>query len=328
LWKRQWAAGWFVLWFLVVLGPLLPLRDHVSEYYLTIPTIGLAMLGGWGLAEATRAGWGWRLLAVLVFVTYTWSNAAMARVATRYNFERGRLAKAIVLGVERVLELHPGKIVLLHGIDKDAFYAGVADYPFRLFRATDIYLTPESQKNIGLDLETYWGLALPQPALVKALRQERGVVYQLEGDQLRNVTRLYTAQLAPASSTLSSFVRLGQPLFSDQLGPEWYPIDQGFRWMPGKATVRLAPLGSVLVARGWVPEQVVQSHPEFTIRVGESTLVRQTLTSSGGFEVTAKIPDNFRSLPELLIQLECSKTWVPDGDGRQLCAAFDHIAIR
>ena len=32
------------------------LRHHVSDYYLTVPMIGLAMLGGWGVAVAWRAG--------------------------------------------------------------------------------------------------------------------------------------------------------------------------------------------------------------------------------------------------------------------------------
>src|SRR5258708_5044359 len=51
--RREWIAAFLPAWFLIVLAPLLPLRDHMSPEYLTIPLLGLAMLGGWALAS----GW-------------------------------------------------------------------------------------------------------------------------------------------------------------------------------------------------------------------------------------------------------------------------------
>jgi hypothetical protein len=40
--QRRKAALFFVGWFVILLMPVAPLRDHISEYYLTLPTIGLA----------------------------------------------------------------------------------------------------------------------------------------------------------------------------------------------------------------------------------------------------------------------------------------------
>jgi hypothetical protein len=43
--QRDWLPLFCLGWFLVVLLPVLPLRDHFTEYYVTVPAIGLSMLG-------------------------------------------------------------------------------------------------------------------------------------------------------------------------------------------------------------------------------------------------------------------------------------------
>ena len=42
--KRRTTVLFFLVWFLAALAPVLPLPDHHSDYYLTIPLIGLGML--------------------------------------------------------------------------------------------------------------------------------------------------------------------------------------------------------------------------------------------------------------------------------------------
>ena len=44
----EWAAAFLAAWFVIVLLPLLPLKNHFTEYYLTVPSIGLAILGSLG----------------------------------------------------------------------------------------------------------------------------------------------------------------------------------------------------------------------------------------------------------------------------------------
>ncbi len=53
---RKWAALFCLVWYLAILAPLVPLRDHITEYYPALPVIGLCWLGAWGFAEAWRAG--------------------------------------------------------------------------------------------------------------------------------------------------------------------------------------------------------------------------------------------------------------------------------
>ena len=62
---RERRTRWFcLLWFLVTIAPLLPLRDHVTEYYVYLPVIGLCWLGGWALARIPSGRPGLRRLAL------------------------------------------------------------------------------------------------------------------------------------------------------------------------------------------------------------------------------------------------------------------------
>ena len=43
----------FLWWFVALIGPVLPLRDHLTEYYVMLPLIGVCWLAG----QAVVAGW-------------------------------------------------------------------------------------------------------------------------------------------------------------------------------------------------------------------------------------------------------------------------------
>ena len=54
VWKsrtRDWVGIFGIAWFVIVLCPYLPLSAHQEDYYLAVPVIGLAMLGGWAIAR-------------------------------------------------------------------------------------------------------------------------------------------------------------------------------------------------------------------------------------------------------------------------------------
>jgi len=60
IWKslrREWLAAFLLFWFLSALAPVLPLREHIVDYYLTIPVLGLAFLGAWMFVSAWRGSW-------------------------------------------------------------------------------------------------------------------------------------------------------------------------------------------------------------------------------------------------------------------------------
>ena len=50
------VALFCLAWYLALLAPVLPLRDHQTEYYVFLPVIGLCWLGGWAAVSGWRAG--------------------------------------------------------------------------------------------------------------------------------------------------------------------------------------------------------------------------------------------------------------------------------
>ena len=88
LWRVR--AAWLgIAWFVIPLAPFLPLRDHVMDYYLAVPAIGLGMLGGWGVAAAWRSGIPAKAAALLAIGLYLGfslpASHAVDRKSTRLN---------------------------------------------------------------------------------------------------------------------------------------------------------------------------------------------------------------------------------------------------
>ena len=54
--------------------PYLPAREHRSDYYLVIPTLGLAMLGGWAVVLAMKAATVYRVAAIMCLGLFLWAR--------------------------------------------------------------------------------------------------------------------------------------------------------------------------------------------------------------------------------------------------------------
>ena len=147
--RRDFLPLFFLCWFLISIAPLLPFADHLTEYYPYVPTIGLAMMGGWAFALGWRKPTAWRVLACLAAACYVTAAAPEARYICRWQWERSQAVKSLVLGVVRAHELHPGKAILLDGVNDSLFWNGVHDRPFRgLYDIQHVYLTPGTEKNV------------------------------------------------------------------------------------------------------------------------------------------------------------------------------------
>lgn len=334
--QKQWLAGFLILWFLILVAPVLPLRDHFSDYYLTLPTIGLSMLGGWALAAAWKAAWGWRLLGTMLAGLYLATSLPVGRAAVAWSFQRSNATRNLVLGVARAHELHPGKIILLNGVGSDLFWSAVRDRPFRLIGVPDVYLTPGSEDGI----QARWKLAdlgeyvLPPRAALRALSENRAVVYDASGARLRNITKRYKAT-APAlrEPELARRVDVGQPLFADQLGPGWYEAEGGHRWMPARAVVHLGGPRSgseKLYVTGYCPAAQVEQGPvRLAVFVDGGLLATVELTEGDArFDFSFPLPGQLAGKDSVEVALQVDRTFVAPGDGRELGVAFGVLAIR
>ncbi|MFB3776823.1 MAG: hypothetical protein ACE141_04405 [Bryobacteraceae bacterium] len=326
-----------LLWFVILIAPVLPLRDHLSDYYLTMPVIGLALLGGWALADSWKSRWQWKVAAVVLAAIYLGCSVPVARAASRWHYNRSKAARALMEGLARAAELHPGQRILLTGLSSESFWSAVVDKAYLLVGIREVYLAPGAEDVIERhdDVARVSDFVLPPAVTLSALRNGWAVVYAVEEGRLRNVTSAYHAEARVRFSESQQPLRVdvGSPLFADQLGPTWYPIEGAFRWMPKHATVALrgpdAP-GSQIHLRGWCPAQQVVTKPlGIAVSVDGIVVGRARLSKPDGvFDLTFPMPGSVVGKARIEVAIEVERTFAVGVDARSLGLAFGTIAVR
>lgn len=240
---RRAAALFPLAWFLIVISPLLLLPDRHTEYYLCGPAIGLALAAGIAIASAWRGNRIWR--AASLAIVAAWLSGAIPTVrATTIDFiDQSRVSRNLVLGVVEAHRRHPGKTILLDGVPQAGYDAVIYESGFRAFDVENVYLTPEARKTIQPEATdvTYEGAIVDAAVARHALIQDQAIVYDFSPGHLRNITWSYT-DFAEAhfSDAAPSRVQMGNPLYAYLLGPEWSAPERFVRWMPGRATLKIA----------------------------------------------------------------------------------------
>ncbi|MGO4879380.1 MAG: hypothetical protein ACLP59_00990 [Bryobacteraceae bacterium] len=238
--RRQWLALVLLAWYAIALAPVLPLRDHISEYYLTLPALFMAMLAAYGIACAWRSSLPAKVLAVALMGAFFCGSLPAARRRAEWFRDRSEAQESVVMGVARAHELHPGKIILLDGVDDSLFSQLISQHPFLYLRISGVYLAPGTEARIGPHPE--WDVAqfiLPAADTRRLLERDEIEVYRVGPGPLRNITHEYAVPARAAGAANGLRVDLADPLAADSLGPEWYGPESGFRWMPRSASVRM-----------------------------------------------------------------------------------------
>lgn len=216
--RHDWLPAFGHAWFFILLSPLLPLRDHVSDYYLTGPAIGMALVA----ASAVRVT-PWAALAAVAWITFA---APKAWEISQWHHARGELAKNLVLGVAEIRLLEPARPILLTGVSTDQFFAAIVDAPFRTLEIPAVYLAPGHQ----IDSEFANLYTLPEGLA------RRGVVYDASGPVLKNVTSRYRSLWNDSPPRM---INPGDPIFAEFLGMGWEEPFNGYRAMGPRATLRI-----------------------------------------------------------------------------------------
>jgi hypothetical protein len=264
-------AGWRALrgdliptfclgWFLIALAPFLPIHTHITDYYVMVPAIGLALLGAWAVVVGFRGGVIARAATLGLLAVYLVCQIPTARVESEQLWSRSVPLKRLVLGVQSVHERDPGKIILLDGVSEPIFWLGVYNHPFRLIGAADVYLTPESARKMTPypELGNIADYTLPENEERVALAQNRALVFAVEDGRLRDITSVF--KTAAVEGATPQRIEVGHPPMESLLGPSWYGSEGDYRWMPKEASVRLgaprAGTGEVRVEANCAPVQV------------------------------------------------------------------------
>ena len=333
--RKQWLPLVLFGWYLIMLGPVVPLRDHIMDYYLTLPAMCLAMLGGYALAWAWRQGAAWKILSALLAAGFVLQHVPVGRRIAQWYRDRGQAQEALVLGVARAHELHPGKVILLDGIDDDLFWGAIAQRPFLFLRIPDVYLTPGSEAAISPHPE--WDdvskFVLPADEARRGLDRDQVVVYRAGNGPLRNITHQYEPPAGPAAASGPLRIDMADPLVTDRLGRGWYPLESGFRWMPRTASVRMPGPRTArqrLYVTAICPAAQIRNGPlAMTVTVDGVRLPPAQFTK-GNAESTFDfpLPPEAAGKSEIDITVEVSRTVRVGADLRDLGLAFGRFEIK
>ncbi|HTP34010.1 MAG TPA: hypothetical protein VMJ75_17645, partial [Candidatus Acidoferrales bacterium] len=330
---RRRAELFCIAWFVIAIAPVLPLRDHFTEYYAFIPVIGLCWLGGWACAEAWRSSAGAKLSASALAAIYVLTVTPTTLAAADWNYRITVRVRDLVEGVARVHELHPTQTILLDGVDSTLFWNGVLDRPFRLVGVERLYLTPGSEQHIDAhpDLGDVREFVLPADIAAKALDRDELVVYDARGPRLHNITSEYAG--TPRDLGPPPRVDIASPLAAPLLGPEWYQPDGNHRWMPKRATVRIAGPSAAaqkLHLNGYCPAQQFQNG-SLTVSVSVDGLpLRPAVIHPGenNFDLSFLLPGAVEGKSAMQVTIEVARTFRVAPDVRDLGLAFGVVEVR
>lgn len=335
LWRRRWVAAFFSAWFVIALAPMLPLRDHITDYYLTVPLIGLAMWGGWALVSGWRAGFAGRTAALALPAIYLCFSVPVARQLTVSLYNGARETRRLVLGVAIPSRARPEKTVLLTGVSNGVFSTVVHHHPFRPFGIEEVYVASAGNSDIASDSRAEMpDLFIDPKEEKKLLDQDQAVVYDLGHGEVRDTTVEYRRSLASgASKETAALVDLGNPLVENQLGPTWYPNEGGFRWMPKRATVKLrgpnGP-GAKLYLKGSCPGVVLKAGPlKMHVAIDGEMVGQAVRLPEGQFSFEFKLPPRITGRPVVEVSVELDRTFRASAtDTRELGVVFGSFEIR
>lgn len=240
--RREYAGLFGLAWFAISLTPYLVLPDHKMDYYLAVPSIGLAIAGAWAVDRTRQCGAVWQIAAALPLVAYVGTCIPASASIARWTHDRAARVEALALGVKEVHASKPGSLILLDGIDTDLFWSGIADLPFRAMEIPGVYLAPGSETRIQAPADLLSKYVLPEALARRALDAGGAVAYRFDGQTLHNATARFH-QIADSvwREQVPHFVNLGDPVFGSYLGSGWQEAVRGYRCMRGTAAFVIGP---------------------------------------------------------------------------------------
>lgn len=321
---RKEAAFGLCCW-LILLAPMLPLTQHLSDYYLAAPLLGGGIILAAGIRHFPRTG---LPLAVLLGII----SVPASRYYASTNVHRSKNIESLVKGVSQITAAHPGKTILLAGVGDDLFWSGVYDRPFTLVGAGETYLAPDTAAGLTPYPELFQpgDYTLPAGAVAAGLARNEIVVYTAGSRRLVESTYLYKASRSPGEGSGSTpIIDFRNPLYASFLGREWYEQEDGFRWMPRTATATLSGQGTALSVRGVCASAQFSRHNELRVTAewnGTSMGTQAIQRGGADFTLDFSLPKN-RAISGVLRLTVDPVTRVP-GDTRELGLAVTRIEIK
>jgi len=330
LWRRDWAILFGAGWFMLFLVPVLPLPNHISIYYLTIPLAGLAWFFASGLALAWRTNRIAGAASTMFAVLFLAGSVPTINADTEWWLEHTSRMRLLVRGGEEMADRQPTSALILKDVDNELFQTGLQDHPFRLAGIDQVYLAPGSEMGIVAreDLGGVSPFRISTDDCLGLLESGRARVLEVSAGGPLDVTAPYHAALrAEFAATHRGFVDVGDARYASDLGTGWYEPERGFRWMGKSASVELAGPASQaerLYVTGYGGALVTLRFRASGLDLG-SLAVRQM---NQPFAADFSLPPALVGRHTMEVSIESSSTFRPPGDPRDLGIIFGTFAVR
>jgi hypothetical protein len=258
------------------------------------------------------------------------------RIDTRWWLDRSRQVRGLVLGVKAAQEAHPGKTIVLDRVKSEVYDSSMGESAIYSVGLNEAYLTPASKDTIHPteDFGKLAHLVLDPGSMRRAITHEQVVVYSYLGDHLRNVTGDWERSVSDplSSNQLPRRVEVGNPLLAYLLGPEWYAVESGIRWMPRRATVRMAGPESrmdKLLVEGDCPEQQLKSGPlHLSVSVDGIPLANAEIgVPETHFRRLFIVPVSLAGRDRVEVAISVDRVFHEEGGGRELGLVLGTVAF-
>jgi len=326
------AALFGAAWFLITIAPVLVLPGHRTEYYLTIPVAGLGWTLGLGFSGSRYS----RLAAAAGTAAYLTGMIPATHAATAWYEKATRPVRSVVLGAQAALEAHPGKAVLLEGIDRNLYTSSIGQGAMFAFGLGDVYLAPGSMADTGArDGVADPATLTPEPEVAfHAVDGNQALVYTLAGDHLRNITPAYAATLSArfpgAASGAPARLDPGNALYGYMLGPGWLKPEDGAVWMTGTSVLRIkgpASSGWSLRLEGSIPGEQLKTGTRTIRASADGIFIGEAKVSDPESQFKRLLPMPDSLVGRSVLKLELQVTPVIRLGGVEYGAVFGTIAV-
>lgn len=334
--RRNYLPAFGLALFLILLAPVLPLKEHVSFYYLTLPSMGLAFVGAAAIAAAERSGAAMKILAGAVIGIFLLEQAPIAYKTCQWWFERSQRIRQVVMGVAAERQAMPNKTLVLTDVDLTVFAGVFWDRGFRAFGISDVYADPAERDELlkianspDIDAASYF---LDAADFQRALLEHQASVFSVAGPLPIDVTPRFEAAARAAAPAWPQRVDVSIPLTDAYLHGSWYQVEGNHRWMGKQAGVLLAgpESGSAkLSVRGYCPNNALAAGPVTAHFAADNQPVGEVrLTREGEFTAEFPLPASTIKKASIEVTVEVDHTFRSPGDGRDLGLVFGSFEVR
>lgn len=335
VWRKRFVPLWFLSWFVITLLPVLPVPNHISDYYLTLPLLGLAMTGADALVRAWSAGRLARMAAISMVAAYLVTQVPVARLGASWWYERSQRGKVWLAGVKKAQALHPNKTILLTDVNDDLFWNAMAHRAPRALGLLDVWLAPGTEGAITPhpELNDVRNYVCPREKMWERFTTGDAEVYRIRDGTPERVTDWYRQTLAVKVVGPVWWFDVIDPEQEFRLGEGWGQRQAHFRFMAQRAVVWIpgpTEAGQQLWLRGFCPGKLMEAGPvSVTVKVEGRELGRLALArGEAPFAFSAPLDRRWVGKERLKLQLEASHAFTDPGLPGPASLVFGRFGIR